>query len=117
MSLALGAAKILTYPGNTSQADDQKTDHGKLILSEEQHLPPYKPQGCGHFNVQAFFLSTQVVLQQEDASLVEFMYLVFARMPGGVTVNDSDLLLCPLSVERYKLPLFVYSACSSSTRN
>ena len=25
----------------------------------------------------------------------------FTRMPGGVTVNDSGLSLCPLSVERY----------------
>ena len=38
----------LTYSGNTSQADDQKTDRGRLILSEEEHLPPYKPQGQGY---------------------------------------------------------------------
>ena len=36
----------------------------------------------------------------EDVSLVEIMYLVFTRMPGRVTVGDSGLLLCPLSVER-----------------
>ena len=28
-------------------------------------------------------------------------------MPGGVTVGDAGLLLCPLSVERYSLPLFI----------
>ena len=43
----------------------------------------------------------------DDVPLVEFMYLVFTRMPGGVTVDDVGLLLCPLSVECYYLPLFV----------
>ena len=43
----------------------------------------------------------------EAVPLVEFMYLVFTRMPGGVTVDDVGLLLCPLSVECYYLPLFV----------
>ena len=43
----------------------------------------------------------------EDVPLVECMYLVFTRMQGGVTVGDSGLLLCPLSVECYLLPLFV----------
>ena len=37
------------------------------------------------------------------------MYLVYTRMPGGVTVGDSGPLLRPLSVERCKLPLFVVS--------
>ena len=37
----------------------------------------------------------------ENALSLEFMYLEFTRMPGGVTVGDSGLLLCPLSVERY----------------
>ena len=30
----------------------------------------------------------------EDAPLVEFMYLVFTRTPGGVTVGDSGLCCC-----------------------
>ena len=37
----------------------------------------------------------------EGVPFVEFIYFVFTRMPGGVTVGDSGLLLCPLSVERY----------------
>ena len=43
----------------------------------------------------------------EDVALVEFVYLVFTRMPGGITVGDSGLLLCPLSVERCELLLLV----------
>ena len=35
----------------------------------------------------------------EDVPLMEFMYLVFTCMPGRSTVDNSDLLLCPLSVE------------------
>ena len=30
----------------------------------------------------------------EDVTLVEFMYLVFTRMSGGVTVGDSSLCCC-----------------------
>ena len=45
----------------------------------------------------------------DDVPLVEFIDGVFTRMPGGVTVSDSGLLLCPLSVERYQLPLSVDS--------
>ena len=30
----------------------------------------------------------------EDVPLVEFMYLVFTHMPGGVTVGDSGLCCC-----------------------
>ena len=30
----------------------------------------------------------------KDVRLVEFMYLVFTRMPGGVTVGDSCLRCC-----------------------
>ena len=30
----------------------------------------------------------------EDVPLVEFMYLVFTRTPGGVTVGDSGLCCC-----------------------
>ena len=30
----------------------------------------------------------------EDVPSVEFMYLVFTRMPGGVTAGDSDLYCC-----------------------
>ena len=30
----------------------------------------------------------------EDVPLVEFMYLAFTRMPGGVTVGDSGLCCC-----------------------
>ena len=30
----------------------------------------------------------------EDVSLVEFIYLVFTRTPGGVTVGDSGLCCC-----------------------
>ena len=30
----------------------------------------------------------------EDVRLVEFMYLIFARMPVGVTVGDSGLCCC-----------------------
>ena len=47
------------------------------------------------------------VQYSEGVRLVEFMYLAVTRMPGGVTVGDSGLLLCPLSVECYLLPLFV----------
>ena len=35
---------------------------------------------------------------EKNVPLVEFMYLVFTPMPGGV--GDSGLLLCPLFVER-----------------
>ena len=48
----------------------------------------------------------------EDVPLVEFVYLVFTRMPGGVTVGDSGLCVCVcvcvcvLSVDRYYFPLF-----------
>ena len=37
----------------------------------------------------------------EGVPSVEFIYLVFTRMPWVITVGDSGLLLCPLSVERY----------------
>ena len=30
----------------------------------------------------------------EDVPFVEFIYLVFPRMPGGVTVDDSGLCCC-----------------------
>ena len=30
----------------------------------------------------------------EDVPLVEFIYLVFTRMPGGVTIGGSDLCCC-----------------------
>ena len=30
----------------------------------------------------------------EDVPLVEFIYLVFTRKPGGVTVGDSGLCCC-----------------------
>ena len=30
----------------------------------------------------------------EDVPLVEFIYLVFTRTPGGVTVGDSGLCCC-----------------------
>ena len=30
----------------------------------------------------------------EDVPLVDFIYPVFTRMPGGVTVNDSGLCCC-----------------------
>ena len=36
------------------------------------------------------------------------MYIVFTRMPGGVQIGDSSLLLCPLSVERYIIPFVSY---------
>ena len=43
----------------------------------------------------------------EDVLLVEFMFFVFTRMPGGVTEGRfRSLLLCPLSVERYYFPFF-----------
>ena len=45
----------------------------------------------------------------EDVPLVKFMYPVFTSNPGGVTVSDPGLCCCPLSTERCKLPLFVYS--------
>ena len=45
----------------------------------------------------------------EDVPLVEFIYLVFTRTPGGVTVGFRSLLLCPLSIERYYFPSFVDS--------
>ena len=34
------------------------------------------------------------VILFEDVPLVEFMYLVFARVPGDVTVGDSGLSCC-----------------------
>ena len=34
------------------------------------------------------------LLVSEDVPLVEFMYLVFTRMPGGVTVGDLGLCCC-----------------------
>ena len=42
----------------------------------------------------------------DDGPLVQFMYLVSTHMPGGVTVADLGLLLCPFSEEHYELPLF-----------
>ena len=46
----------------------------------------------------------------EDVPLVKFIYLVFTRTPGGVTVGDSGLCCCcPLSIELYYFPLFVDS--------
>ena len=42
-----------------------------------------------------------VVVVVEEVPLVEFIYLVFTRMPSEFTVGDSCLLLCPLSVQRY----------------
>ena len=41
----------------------------------------------------------------EEVPLMEFIYLVVTRTPGGVTVSDSGLLSCLVSVERY------YSLC------
>ena len=40
---------------------------------------------------------------------VEFMYPVFTCMPGGVTIGDSGLFQCPLSVGRCQVLLFVDS--------
>ena len=45
----------------------------------------------------------------EDVPLVEFMYLVFTCMPGGVTIGDSGLLLlyellCLLILHRHLRP-------------
>ena len=37
----------------------------------------------------------------EDVPLVEFIYLVFTRTPGGVRRRFRSLLLHPLSVVRY----------------
>ena len=50
----------------------------------------------------------------EDVSLVEFIYLVFTRTPGGVTVGDSGLRCCIpcLSSANYFL-LFVDSSLMS----
>ena len=45
--LTLAATRVLKCPGNASQADDQKTDCGKLTLNEEENLPPCEPQGRG----------------------------------------------------------------------
>ena len=44
----------------------------------------------------------------EDELLVEFMYLVFTRMPCGVIDRRRvrSFLSCPLSVKRYYFPLF-----------
>ena len=41
----------------------------------------------------------------EDVPLVEFMYLVFTRMPGGVTVGDSRHCCVPC------LPSAIISLC------
>ena len=38
---------------------------------------------------------------ESSVPLVEFMDLVFTRVTGGVTANESGLLLRPLSAERY----------------
>ena len=46
-------------------------------------------------------LGASFLSSPENVHLVEFMYLVFTRTPGGVIVGDSRLLLCPLSVERH----------------
>ena len=35
-----------------------------------------------------------VVVCFENVPLVEFMYLVFTRTPGGLTVGDSGLCCC-----------------------
>ena len=41
----------------------------------------------------------------EDVSLVEFIYLVFTRTPGGVTVGDSGLCCCVLCLSSAIIPL------------
>ena len=45
----------------------------------------------------------------EDVPLVDVMYLVFTRMPGGVSYRERfrSLLLCPLPVECCYFPLLV----------
>ena len=44
----------------------------------------------------------------DDVPFVEFIYLVFTRTSGRVTVGDSGLCLFrSLSVERYYFPSFV----------
>ena len=43
----------------------------------------------------------------EDVPLVEFIYLVFTRTPGGVRRRFRSLLLHPLSVVRYYFSVFV----------
>ena len=50
----------------------------------------------------------------EDELLVEFMYLVFTRMPCGVIDRRRvrSFLSCPLSVKRYYFPLFGDSTVS-----
>ena len=54
----------------------------------------------------------QWLLVKEGRPFVEFMCPVFTCMPHGVTLGDSSLLLCPLSVERCQLPLLIWKyAC------
>ena len=45
----------------------------------------------------------------ENVHLTDFMHLVLKALPDGVTVGDSGLLSCPLSVERYYFHFFVDS--------
>ena len=41
----------------------------------------------------------------EDVPLVEFMYLVFTCMPGGVTVGNSGLCCCVPCLSSTFIPL------------
>ena len=41
----------------------------------------------------------------EDLPLVEFIYLIFARTPGGVTVGDSGLCCCVPCLSSAIIPL------------
>ena len=60
---------------------------------------------CDKFSVYEDVSATDnsyVRTPYEDVPLVEFMYPVFTRMPGGITVGDSGLFCVPcLSVEIY----------------
>ena len=47
-----------------------------------------------HRVVKIMKINFRTIFSQEDVRLVECMYLVLTRMPGGVTVGDSGLCYC-----------------------
>ena len=72
----------------------------KKVNSEEENSPPAPAR-----------IRTQNL---SIVPLVEFMYLVFTRMPGGVTVDNSDLCRCApcLSSAIISLRLLILSITS-----
>ena len=58
----------------------------------------------GIYATRGFF-----VLFFQDVPLMEFMYLVFTHMPGGVTIDDSCLCCCVPCLSSTIISLCVYS--------